>query len=333
MGPYRGGPCAYWRAAWVRFFTPSFENRCCTWNLTVLSDSPSRWAIWGLVSPPSTSAQTSRSRGVRSPGAPVVRPSIQRRAAWGKTSWPACTWRIAVSVCWGDSVLRARPSAPASRAERSDSPSLYAVSTSTLGGAGRSRSAASTSVPLIVVSSRSSTTTSGLCCCTSFTTSVPSVVQPATVMSGSPSSNARRPSSTMAWSSASSTRIIEARSLRRQRDGERGAPARRTLERERAAQHLYAVLDATQPEVAAFHADVFLAREHALGVEAAAPVRHGEGEGAALPLDDHPLLGCARVAVAVGGGLLPDAGGRGLRRPPAGAPGVREGEVHAPLRP
>src|SRR5207245_7665446 len=154
-----------------------------------------------------------------------------------------------------------------------------------------SRSAASTAVPLMVVSSRSSTTTSGLCCCTSFTTSVPSVVQPATVMSGSPSSNARRPSSTMAWSSASSTRIIEGRSLRRQRDGERGAPARRTLERERAPQHLHPVLNAAQPEVSAFHAHVFLAREHTLGVEAAAPVRHGEGEGAAPPLDAHALFG------------------------------------------
>src|SRR5213083_1761534 len=71
------------------------------------------------------SAQTSRSRGVKSPGAPPpARPSIQRRAACGNTSWPACTCRIAVSVCWGDSVFKARPSAPASSAERSDSPSL-----------------------------------------------------------------------------------------------------------------------------------------------------------------------------------------------------------------
>src|SRR5437899_1820795 len=80
-------------------------------------------AICGLVSPPATSAQTSRSRGVRSPGA-LARPSIQRRAACGNTSWPACTCRIAVNVCWGDSVFNARPSAPASSAERSDSPSL-----------------------------------------------------------------------------------------------------------------------------------------------------------------------------------------------------------------
>src|SRR2546422_4553882 len=98
---------------------------------------------------------------------------------------------MAVSVCCGDSVLSARPSAPASRAERSDSPSLYAVSTRTLGGVVRSRNAAITSVPLMLVSSRSSTTTSGLCCSTSLTTSVPSVVQAATSMSGSPSSSAR----------------------------------------------------------------------------------------------------------------------------------------------
>src|SRR5881392_1161814 len=106
--PYRGGPCAYLSAASVRFFTPSFEKRCCTWNFTVLSDRPSRSAICGLVSPPATSAQTSRSRGVRSPGA-LARPSIQRRAACGNTSWPACTCRIAVNVCWGDSVFNARP--------------------------------------------------------------------------------------------------------------------------------------------------------------------------------------------------------------------------------
>src|SRR2546422_218334 len=51
-----------------------------------------------------------------------------------------------------------------------------------------------TSVPLMLVSSRSSTTTSGLCCSTSLTTSVPSVVQAATLMSGSPARGARRPS-------------------------------------------------------------------------------------------------------------------------------------------
>src|SRR2546426_2918522 len=83
---YRGGPCAYLSAASVRFLTPSFENRCCTWNLTVLSDSPRRPAICGFVRPAATSAHTSRSRGVRSPGAPSARPSIQRRAACGNTS-------------------------------------------------------------------------------------------------------------------------------------------------------------------------------------------------------------------------------------------------------
>src|SRR5881296_1827699 len=80
-----------------------------------------------------------------------------------------------------------------------------------------------TSVPLMLVSSRSSTTTSGLCCSTSLTTSVPSVVQAATLMSGSPSSSARRPSITIAWSSASSTRIMVRASFGGQRDGERRA--------------------------------------------------------------------------------------------------------------
>src|SRR5438046_2838651 len=84
---------------------------------------------------------------------------------------------MAVRVCCGDSVFKASPSAPASSAERSESPSLYAVRTSTLGADGRSRSAAITAVPLMLVSSRSSTTTSGLCCWTSFKTSVPSVVR------------------------------------------------------------------------------------------------------------------------------------------------------------
>src|ERR1051325_1572614 len=238
---------------------------------------------------------------------------------------------MSVSVCWGDSVLRARPSAPASRAERSDSPSLYAVSTSTLGGVGRSRSAASTSVPLIVGSSRSSTTTSGLCCCTSFTTSVPSVVHPATVMSGSPSSSARRPSSTMASSAASSTRIIAACSLSGQRDGERRTPARRALERERAPQHLDAVLDPAQPEVPAFHAHAFFARQHPLRVEPAPPVRDGEGERAALALDDHALLGRARVTVPVGERLLQDAIDRDLGRQRTVAQVVGEVELHALL--
>src|SRR5207302_1383137 len=90
-----------------------------------------------------------------------------------------------------------------------------------------------TAVPLMLVSSRSSTTTSGLCCWTSFNTSVPSVVQAATLMSGSPSSSARSPSSTIAWSSARRTRITAGLSLRRQGDGERGAAPRAAVDRER----------------------------------------------------------------------------------------------------
>src|SRR5437660_866078 len=119
-----------------------------------------------------------------------------------------------------------------------------------------------TSVPLMLVSSRSSTTTSGLCCSTSLTTSVPSVVQAATLMSGSPSSSARRPSITIAWSSASSTRIMIRASFGGQRDGERRASAGRALECERAAEHLHAILNAAQSEVPPLHADVLFALEH-----------------------------------------------------------------------
>src|SRR5207247_1906852 len=125
----------------------------------------------------------------------------------------------------------------------------------------RSRNAAMTSVPLMLVSSRSRTTTSGLCCSTSLTTSVPSVVQAATLMSGSPSSSARRPSITIAWSSASSTRIMVRASFGGQRDGERRASAGRALECERAAEHLHAILNAAQPEVSPLHAHVLFARE------------------------------------------------------------------------
>src|SRR5213079_2472312 len=124
-----------------------------------------------------------------------------------------------------------------------------------------------TSVPLMLVSSRSRTTTSGLCCSTSLTTSVPSVVQAATLMSGSPSSSARRPSITIAWSSASSTRIMVPASFRRQFDGQRRSPAGGALECERAAQHLHAILNAAQPEVPSLHAHVLLAREEDVGVE------------------------------------------------------------------
>src|SRR3989440_1957876 len=118
-----------------------------------------------------------------------------------------------------------------------------------------------TSVPLMLVSSRSRTTTSGLCCSTSLTTSVPSVVQAATLMSGSPSSSARRPSITIAWSSASSTRIMVRASFGGQRDGERRASTGRALECERAAEHLHAILNAAQPEVSPLHAHVLFARE------------------------------------------------------------------------
>src|SRR5438876_8457154 len=183
---------------------------------------------------------------------------------------------MAVRVCCGDSVFKASPSAPASSAERSESPSLYAVRTSTLGADGRSRSAAITAVPLMLVSSRSSTTTSGLCCWTSFKTSVPSVVQAATLMSGSPSSSARSPSRTIAWSSAKRTRITVDLSLHRQLDGQRRSPSGRALEGERAAQHLHAILNAAQAEVPPLHAHVLLACQHALGLEATAVIRDGQ---------------------------------------------------------
>src|SRR2546425_5947270 len=121
-----------------------------------------------------------------------------------------------------------------------------------------------TSVPLMLVSSRSSTTTSGLCCSTSLTTSVPSVVQAATLISGSPSSSARRPSITIAWSSASNTRITGRASFGGERDRERRPPPGRALEGERAAQHLDAILNTAQPEVPPLHAHVLFAREYAL---------------------------------------------------------------------
>src|SRR5438128_610151 len=209
---------------------------------------------------------------------------------------------MAVRVCCGDSVFKASPSAPASSAERSESPSLYAVRTSTLGADGRSRSAAITAVPLMLVSSRSSTTTSGLCCWTSFNTSVPSVVQAATLMSGSPSSSARSPSSTIAWSSARRTRITAGLSLRRQGDGERGAAPRGAVDRERSAQHRHAILDAPQPEVSALHADVRFTRRQ--------PLARGPG-----------------VTVAVGECFLQDAVDRDLGRERAVAEVGREVEL------
>src|SRR5438034_1544482 len=189
-----------------------------------------------------------------------------------------------------------------------------------------------TCVPLMLVSSRSSTTTSGLCCSTSLTTSVPSVVQAATLMSGSPSSSARRPSITIAWSSASSTRIMVRASFGGQRDGERRASTGRALERERAAEHLHAILNAAQPEVSPLHAHVLFAREHSLRLEAATVVRHGQGDRQASPLDAHALPGGARVPVAVRERLLQDPVDRDLRRQGAVAQLAGQLELHRLLR-
>src|SRR6266480_2642736 len=189
-----------------------------------------------------------------------------------------------------------------------------------------------TSVPLMLVSSRSSTTTSGLCCSTSLTTSVPSVVQAATLMSGSPSSSARRPSITIAWSSASSTRIMVLASSRRQLDGRRRSPAGGALECERAAQHLHAILNAAQPEVPSLHAHVLLAREHTPRLEAAAVVRDGQRDRQTPPLDAHPLPGGARVPVAVRERLLQDPVDRDLRGQGAGAELPGQLELHRLLR-
>src|ERR1041385_6508443 len=189
-----------------------------------------------------------------------------------------------------------------------------------------------TSVPLMLVSWRSSTTTSGLCCSTSLTTSVPSVVQAATLMSGSPSSSARRPSRTIAWSSASSTRIMVRASFRGQRDGQRCPPAGRALECERAAEHLHAVLNAAQAEVPPLHAHVLFAREHALRLEAAAVVRDGQRDRHAPPLDAAALAGGARVAVAVRERLLQDPVDRDLRGQGAVAELTGELELHRLFR-
>src|SRR5256886_10032144 len=176
----------------------------------------------------------------------------------------------------------------------------------------------------MLVSSRSSTTTSGLCCWTSFNTSVPSVVQAATLMSGSPSSSARSPSSTIAWSSARRTRITAGLSLRRQGDGERGAAPRGAVDRERSAQHRHAILDAPQPEVSALHADVRFTRQHPLGVEALAVVRDRQRDGAAAPVDRQPLARGPGVTVAVGECFLQDAVDRDLGRERAVAEVGRE---------
>src|SRR5881275_683210 len=174
--------------------------------------------------------------------------------------------------------------------------------------------------------------TSGLCCSTSLTTSVPSVVQAATLMSGSPSSSARRPSITIAWSSASSTRIMGLASFRRQLDGQRRSPAGRALEGEGAAQHLYAILNAAQPEVPPLDAHVLLAGQHALRLEAAPVVRDGQRERQASPLDTHALPGGARVPVAVRERLLQDPVDRDLRGQGAVAELPGQLELHRLLR-
>src|SRR5256712_9841530 len=166
----------------------------------------------------------------------------------------------------------------------------------------------------MLVSSRSSTTTSGLCCSTNCRTSVPSVVQAATLMSGSPSSRARSPSSTIAWSSASSTRTTSAASPRGQGDGRGRAAPGGALERESAAQHLPPILDAPQAEVPALHSDVLFAREHALGVEALALVGDGQADGTAAPLEREPQVRRPGMSEAVCERLLQDAVDRDLGR-------------------
>src|SRR3989449_12152 len=182
-----------------------------------------------------------------------------------------------------------------------------------------------TCVPLMPASCRSRTMTSGLWCSTRRATSVPSVVAPTTSMSGSLSSSARRPSSTMAWSSARST-LITGDSLPGERDGELGAAPRRAVDREPAAQHLHPVLDPPQPEVPAFDAHVHFARQHALGLEPAAVVGDGKFDRRSMPRDADALARRPAVAVAVPARLLQDAGDRDLRRQGAGPQGGRGGQ-------
>src|SRR5256712_1220499 len=184
-----------------------------------------------------------------------------------------------------------------------------------------------TCVPLIPASCRSRTITSGLWCSTSRVTSVPSVVAPTTSMSGSLSSRARRPSSTMAWSSARST-LITGDSLPGERDGELGAAPRRAVDREPAAQHLHSVLDPPQPEVPAFDAHVHFARQHALGLEPAAVVGDGELDRRPAPRDADALARRPAVAVAVRERLLQDAVDRDLRRQGAVPEVGRHGQLH-----
>src|SRR2546427_1650199 len=179
-----------------------------------------------------------------------------------------------------------------------------------------------TCVPFIPASCRSRTITSGLWCSTRRATSVPSVVAPTTSMSGSLSSSARRPSSTMAWASARSP-LITGDSFPGERDGELGAAPRRAVDREPAAQHLHAVLDPPHPEVTTFDAHVHFARQHALGLEPPAVVGDHEPDRRPVPRDADALACRPAVAVAAPYRLLPDAGDRDLFRAgavPAGVP-------------
>src|SRR3989441_10567593 len=166
-----------------------------------------------------------------------------------------------------------------------------------------------TCVPLMPASCRSRTITSGLWCSTRRATSVPSVVAPTTSMSGSLSSSARRPSSTMAWSSARST-LITGNSLPGERDGELGAAPRRAVDREPAAQHLHSVLDPPQPEVPAFEAHVHFARQHALGLEPTAVVGDGKLERRPGPRYADELARRPAVTGSVCAALLRQDAGR-----------------------
>src|SRR6267378_3855934 len=139
-------------------------------------------------------------------------------------------------------------------------------------------------------------------------------------------------SSTIAWSSASSTRIMRGASFRRQLDGQRRSPAGRTFDGERAAQHLHAILNAAQPEVPSFHAHVLLACQHAPRLEAAAIVRDGQRDHETPPLDAHALSRGARVAVAVRERLLQDTVDRDLRGQGAVAQLPGQLELHRLLR-
>src|SRR5207253_3211148 len=90
--------------------------------------------------------------------------------------------------------------------------------------------------------------------------------------------------------------------------------------------------NAAQSEVPPLHADVLFAREHALRLEAAAVVRHGQGDRQAPPLDAHALPGGARVPVAVRERLLQDPVDGDLRGQGAVAQLPGQLELHRLLR-